>query len=121
MTPPVAVSGEICGSLFPFVLMDMCTGNFTNHDLKLKIGSNIIGKTNRNWNCLILREVISCYRTLTKSSKSLENKGFFAVSSPYPFIQFHMMLPLLGQFIRAKARERKSHNTTQQSVTIEGL
>ena len=29
-----------------------------------------------------------------KSSKSLENKGFFTVCSPYPFIRFHTSLPL---------------------------
>ena len=45
------------------------------------------------------------------SSESLENKGFFAICSPYPFIRFHTTLPLLRKIIRAKARARKTDNT----------
>ena len=35
-------------SLLPIALMDMRTGNFTNHSLKLKTGSDMIGEINRN-------------------------------------------------------------------------
>ena len=51
------------------------------------------------------------HRELIKSSKTVENKGFFAICSPYPFIRFYTILPLLRKIIRAKARARKTDNT----------
>lgn len=50
------------------------------------------------------------YRLSIKSSKGLENKGFFAVCSPYSFIRFHNNLFFPRYLIREKLRERKSHN-----------
>ena len=48
--------------------------------------------------------IIPPHRDLIKSSKTIENKGFFVKCSPYPFIRFHTILPLLREIIRAKPR-----------------
>lgn len=47
-----------------------------------------------NLNPLKSKPVITRYRVVLKSSKSLENKGFIAVCVPYPFIRFHTRLSL---------------------------
>jgi len=45
-----------------------------------------------------------------KSSETVENKGFFAICSPNPFIKCYTVSITLGWLIRAKARARKSNN-----------
>jgi hypothetical protein len=45
-----------------------------------------------------------------KSSGTVENKGFSAICSPNPFIKCYTVSTMPRQFIRAKARARKSHN-----------
>jgi hypothetical protein len=62
--------------------------------------------------------VIPPHRDLIKTSETVENKGFFALCSPYPFIRFHTVLPLLREIIRAKARAGKTDNTINTSVAI---
>ena len=65
-----------------------------------------------NWNLKTIKlwVIIALHRLSIKSSKSLENKGFIAMCSPYPFIWFHTSLLSPWLLIRAKSRERKSHN-----------
>ena len=65
-----------------------------------------------NWNLKTIKlwVIIALHRLSIKSSKSLENKGFIAMCSPYPFIWFHTSLLFPCLLIRAKSRARKSHN-----------
>jgi hypothetical protein len=46
-----------------------------------------------------------------KSSETVENKGFFAICSPNPFIKCYTISVTPSPLIRAKARARITHNT----------
>ena len=70
----------------------------------------IYSSTNWNLKTIKLWVIIALHRLSIKSSKSLENKGFIAMCSPYPFIWFHTSLLFPCLLIRAKSRARKSHN-----------
>jgi hypothetical protein len=50
------------------------------------------------------------YRALIKPSETVENKGFFTICSPNPFINCYTVSTTPSLLIRAKARARKSHN-----------
>ena len=68
------------------------------------------GPVNRNLKTIKLWMIIALHRLSIKFSKSLENKGFIAICSPYSFIWFHTSLLFPWLLIRAKSRARKSHN-----------
>ena len=70
----------------------------------------IISSINWNLNISKLWPFNRGYSALIKSSKSLENKGFIAMCSPYLFIRLHTSLLFPSLLIRANARARKSHN-----------
>ena len=65
---------------------------------------------NLNLKTIKLWMIIALHRLSIKFSKSLENKGFIAICSPYSFIWFHTSLLFPWLLIRAKSRARKSHN-----------
>ena len=76
-----------------------------------KIWPSSWNKLNQNLNFYKLWPLNRGYRLSIKSSKSLGNKGFFAVCSPYPFIRFHYCLCFPRDLIREKSREEKTRNT----------
>jgi hypothetical protein len=45
-----------------------------------------------------------------KSSETVENKGFFVICSPNPFIKCYTVSTTPSLLIRAKARAEKTHN-----------
>ena len=65
-------------------------GAFVNPPFYCDYGKNIeVGKNffaNYNQKFIISQVFIAPHRVLIKSSESLENKGFIAISPPYPFI-----------------------------------
>ena len=65
---------------------------------------------NGNLKTIKLWVIIALHRLSIKSSKSLENKGFIAMCSPYPFIWFHTSLLFPWLLIRANSRAKKSDN-----------
>ena len=67
---------------------------------------------NRNLEHMILLSSIGCCRMILKHSESIGNKGFFADSSPFTFIQFRIVLSLFLQRIRANVGEAKTDNRT---------
>ena len=97
------------------VSADAHHGKCANENLpKSEYGSLLKGcrrSTNWNLNFYKLWPLNRGYRLSIKSSKSLGNKGFFAVCSPYPFIRFHYCLCFPRDLIREKSREEKTRNT----------
>ena len=94
----------------PFGLFDIPADSFLWFLLYLWKNSFICSLLNPNLNISKLWPFNRGYSALIKSSKSLENKGFIAMCSPYLFIRLHTSLLFPSLLIRANARARKSHN-----------
>ena len=90
--------------------IDMTPKYFIKESMLQKIKSFFQSPSNWNLKTIKLWVIIALHRLSIKSSKSLENKGFIAMCSPYPFIWFHTSLLFPWLLIRAKSRARKSHN-----------